>query len=429
MFSDRGGGRLRSSAASLFALAVVVAAGCHKKPPPPPPPPVVEVQTVTATNVPIYQEWIGTLEGYVNADIRAQVTGYLQEQAYAEGSMVKRGQLLFQIDPRPFQAALDQAQAKLAQDQAQLGKTELDVKRFEPLAKEQALSQETLDDAVQANLAAKALIQVDQAAIQTARLNLGWTRITSPIDGLAGTAQAQIGDLVGPSGPVLTTVSTINPIRVYFQASEQSYLTLWRHLASSQNTNHPFPLELILSDGSVYPHPGRFFFAGRHVNPTTGTLQIAGLFPNPNNTLRPGQYALIRAETEVKTNAVLVPQQAVIQAQGSYQVAVVGSDNRTSIHTVKLGPQIGSDWLVETGLEPGERVVVVGTQKARPGRLVAPKPIESATQSTVHSPQSAVRSPQSTTRSPQATVHSPQAVVRGLWTVDRGLWTPREAQP
>ena len=233
-------------------MLAILAGGCQKKPPPTRPP-EVQVVTLAPTNVPIFEEWIGTLDGYVNAEIRAQVTGYLLTQNYAEGSQVAKGDLLFEIDPRPFQAALDQAEAKLAQDQAQLAKTELDVKRYTPLAKEQALSQETLDDAVQANLANKAQVQADQAAVESARLNLGFTRITSPIDGLAGTALAQIGDLAAPSGPVLTTVSTVNPIRVYFQVNERSYLTFWRNFAASRDTNQNLALELILSDGSVFP--------------------------------------------------------------------------------------------------------------------------------------------------------------------------------
>jgi RND family efflux transporter MFP subunit len=373
MFTDGGGGRFGVAAASFLALAII-AVSCKKKPAPAPPP-EVQYLTVAPTNVAITQEWIGTLDGLVNADIRAQVSGYLRKQDYAEGTLVKKGDLLFEIDPRPFEAALDQAKAKLAQDQAQLAKTELDVKRFTPLAKEQALSQETLDNAVQANLASKAQVQADEAAVETVRLNLGFTRITSPIDGLAGTALAQIGDLVSPSGLVLTTVSTINPIRVRFQANEQSYLKFWRRFASPGDTNQNLALELILSDGSVLPWKGKFSFADRQVNPTTGTLQIVGLFPNPDFALRPGQYALVRAQTEVKTNAIVVPQRAVTQSQGTYEVAIVGSDNRTKIRPLKLGKQIGSNWLVESGVRPGDRVVVEGTQKAKDGKLVDPKPL------------------------------------------------------
>ena len=365
---------LRRRCIRVFCLLLpaLVAVGCQKKPPPPSPP-VVYVITVAPTNVAIFEEWIGTLDGFVNAQIRAQVTGYLLKQDYAEGSRVKKGDSLFEIDPRPFQAALDQAEGKLAQDQAQLAKTDLDVKRFTPLAKEQALSQETLDDAVQANHSARAQVQADEAAVETARLNLGFTRITSPIDGVAGTATAQIGDLAAPSGPVLTTVSTIDPIRVYFQANEQSYLAFWRHLAISTSTNQDLPFDLILSDGSLYPHKGRFFYADREVNPTTGTLQIVGLFPNPDFSLRPGQYGLVRVQTQVRTNAILLPQRAVTELQGNYHVVVIGSDNKARIQPVKMGDQIDSDWMVEGGLKAGDHVVVEGRAKA--GTLVVVKPL------------------------------------------------------
>jgi membrane fusion protein, multidrug efflux system len=354
-------------------MLAILAGGCHK-PPPPSRPPEVQVVTLTTTNVPIFEEWIGTLDGSVNAEIRAQVTGYLQKQDYQEGSEVKQGDLLFQIDPRPFKAALDQAEGKLAQDKAQIAKAEMDVARFTPLVKQQALSQETLDDAVQAKLAIQAAVQADEAAAETARLNLGFTRITSPIEGLAGTALAQIGDLASPSGPVLTTVSTVNPIRVYFQVNEHSYLSFWRHYASGQTTNQELALELILSDGSVYPHKGRFFFAGRQVNLTTGTLRIAGLFPNPDSTLRPGQFARVRAQTQLKTNAIVVPQRAVTESQGNYQVTLVGRENKAELKAVKVGSQVGSAWIIEEGLKAGDRVVVEGTQKAKAGTVVDPKP-------------------------------------------------------
>jgi membrane fusion protein (multidrug efflux system) len=356
-----------------FIALAILCAGCKRKPPPPAPP-EVQFITVATTNLPVFEEWIGTLDGFVNAQIHAQVTGYLLTQGYAEGSEVKKGDLLFEIDPRPFKAALDQAAGKLAQDQALLAKAELDVKRFTPLVQEQALSQETLDDAVQAKRAAQAQVQADEAAVESARLNLGFTRIISPVDGLAGIALAQIGDLVSPSGPVLTTVSTINPIRVYFQASEQSYLKFWWHLAASPNTHHDLPLDLILSDGSAYEHEGKFFYADRQVNPTTGTLQIAGLFPNPDFTLRPGLYGLVRGQIEVKTNAILVPQRAVSEAQGSYHVAVVGSDNKAHVQAVKVANQIGADWVIEEGLKAGDRAVVEGTLKAKEGTVVNPKP-------------------------------------------------------
>jgi membrane fusion protein (multidrug efflux system) len=294
---------------------------------------------------------------------------------------VKKGDLLFQIDPRPFQATLDQAKAKLAQDQAQAGKTALDVKRYAPLAKEQAISQEELDDAVQADLGAKAQLKADEAAIETAQLNLGFTRVTSPIDGLAGIAQAQIGDLVGPSGNVLTTVSTINPIKDYFQVSEHSYMTFWRRFisADSQEAGGDFPLQLIFSDGSVYPGKGKFYFADRQVNPNTGTLQIVGVFSNANFVLRPGQYGLIRAQTQIETNALMVPQRAVAELQGTYQVTTVTATNTAHIQNVNVGEQVGSDWIIESGLKAGDRVVVEGTQKAREGQAVNPKPFGAET--------------------------------------------------
>lgn len=359
---------------------LLMVVGCKKKATPAPPP-EVQVITLTPTNVPIFEEWIGTLDGFVNAQIHAQVTGYLLSQNYNEGSEVKRGDLLFQIDPRPFQAGLDQALARLAQDRAQAGKTEEDVKRFTPLAQEQAISQEQLDDAVQANLAADALVKADEAAVENAQLNLGFTKITSPIDGLAGTALAQIGDLVGQSSSVLTTVSTINPIKVYFQVSEQSYLAFWRRLAGSGNADE-FPLQLILSDGSVYPQTGKFFYADRQVDPNTGTLQIFGLFPNANFILRPGQYGRVRAQTQTRTNALIVPQRAVVQLQGSYQVTIVGETNTAHLQPVTVGEQIGSDWIIESGLKPGDRVVVEGTQKAKEGAVVNPKPFGTETNQT-----------------------------------------------
>lgn len=361
-------------------LLVLWGSGCHRKAPvAPPPPPEVQIITAAPTNVPIFEEWIGTLDGYVNAQIHAQVTGYLLTQNYAEGGPVHQGDLLFQIDPRPFQAALDQANAKLEQDQAQLVKTELDVKRYTPLAKEQAVSQEELDNAIQANLAARAQLKVDEAAVDTAQVNLGFTRITSPIDGLAGIAQAQIGDLVGQSGSVLTTISTINPIKVYFQISEQSYLNFWRHHTAGSGAETNLELRLIFADGTVYPEKGKFFFADRQVNPNTGTLQIVGLFPNPNLILRPGQYGKVRAQTHTVTNALLVPQRAVTELQGAYQVTLVDETNYARLNFVKVGEQIGADWIIEGGLKPGDRVVVEGTQKAKSGTLVAPKPFAGKT--------------------------------------------------
>jgi membrane fusion protein (multidrug efflux system) len=361
--------------ALAFCLALASSA-CQKPKPPPSAPPVVQVITLTAQDVPIYKEWIGSLDGFVNAQIRAEVAGYLLSQNYTEGSEIKKGDLMFEIDPRPFQAALDQARSKLAQDQAQESRTKWDVERYAPLAKQNAISQQEYNDAVQSNLAAQAQVKADEAAMEAVQLNLGFTRITSPIDGLAGVAQAQIGDLVGPSGPVLTTVSTINPIKVYFTASEQAYMAYRRQYTNAvERATHEqeLQLQLILADGLAYPFPGKFYFAGREVSLTTGTIQLAGLFPNPGYVLRPGQFARVRARTETRKGAILVPQRAVNELQGNYQVDVVDESNKVHLQNVKVGEQLGSNWLIEKGLTAGERIIVEGMQKAKEGLTVNPQ--------------------------------------------------------
>lgn len=370
---------LMKIATVLFSpiIFLLLAAGCEKAPTAVPAPLKVKVATLLPRDVPIYQEWIGTLDGYPNAQIRAQVSGYLLKQDYEEGKTVKRGDLLFEIDPRPFQAALDQAMAKEQQDEGALGKTELDVRRFTPLAKTQAISQEQLDDAVQANIVAKATVATDQAAVESARLNLGFTKITSPVDGVIGIAQAQIGDLLGPTSGILTTVSTVNPIRVYFNISEQFYLRHFRPVGSGVGAPmrlEDVALQLVLSDGSVYPAPGRWIITGRQVDVSTGTLQAAAEFDNADNFLRPGQYALVRAQTETRKGALLVPQRAVMELQGVWQVAVLGATNTVHIKTVQVGEQIGSEWLIAGGLEPNDRVVAEGTQKIKEGTTVDPEP-------------------------------------------------------
>jgi membrane fusion protein (multidrug efflux system) len=372
---------MRYQVVFLAAAIALCANSCEKKAPPNPPPLKVQVVTVVPRDVPIYQQWIGTLDGFPNAQIRAQVTGYLIKQDYAEGGAVKKGDLLFEIDPRPFQAALDQALGKLAEDQANYGKTQLDVKRYTPLAHDQAISQETLDDAVQADFAAKASIQADQAAVETATLNLGFCRITSLIDGIAGTAQAQIGDLVGPGTAALTTVSTVDPMRVYFSISEQSYLAFYQQYTNAaQRVAHDqdMQLQLILSDGSTYPSPGKWFFTSRQIDVNTGTLQIAGLFQNPDFILRPGQYALVRAKTETRLGAILVPQRAVTELQGSYQVTIVDAQNKAHIKSVQVGQQVGNDWLIDGGLNPNDRVVAEGT-RVKEGTTVDPQPYNAGT--------------------------------------------------
>ena len=266
-----------------IAIGLLFAAtGCQKAAPPAPPPPNVTVAPVEKRDVPITQEWVASLYGYVDAQVRAQVNGNLLKQDYREGTAVHPGDVLFEIEPRPFQAALAQARAQLAQAQAQLGKTEEDVKRYGPLAKDQAISEQELDDAVQANLAAKAQVAAGEAAVAQAQLNLDFTHVTSPVDGTAGLTQVQVGDLVGPGTGVLTTVSTLDPMKVYFQVNEQSYLAFLGDHPGAAGFPADVKLELILSDGSVYPEPGKFYASDRQIDPNTGTLKIAATFPNPH---------------------------------------------------------------------------------------------------------------------------------------------------
>lgn len=408
----------------LIVIALLSATGCSSaKEAAAPPPPDVEVAQVEQRDVPIYKEWIGTLDGMVNAEIKAQVSGYLLRQLYTEGAFVRKGQLLFEIDPRPFQAALDQARAREAEAEGQLaqansqlseanaqvlqaeanqGKAQLDVNRYTPLAREKAVTDQELDNAVQANLAAKAAVEAAKAKVETARaaitaakaaieaakataataqLNLGFTRIVSPINGVAGLAQAQVGNLVGASSNALTTVSTVDPIKVYFTVSEQEYLQYVRANPSErqrQARQQQLELELLLADGSVYPRKGKFFIADREVNAQTGAIRLAGLFPNPGNILRPGQYGRVRARTETIESALLVPQRAVSELQGQYQVAVVGAGNKVNIRQVKVGARNGSLWVITEGLNPGDKVVAEGTQKVRPDAVVNPKPFKGA---------------------------------------------------
>jgi membrane fusion protein, multidrug efflux system len=366
-------------------------AGAHQSAPPD-----VEVVQVEQKDVPIFGEWIGTLDGFTNADVRAQVTGYLMRQGYQEGAFVKKGQLLFEIDPRPFQAALDQAQGQLAQAKAQLAtaeavqvRTQLDVEKYTPLAKVQAASQQDLDNSVQNNLAAKAtvetaqaLIKTDEAAVETAKINLDFTRLVAPIDGIAGQAQLQVGALVNLSSGPVTSVSTVDPIKVYFTVGEPQYLA-WRKRypteTSREAADKNLHLQLILADGSTYGHEGTFYFADRQVNESTGAIRIAGLFPNPGNILRPGGYGKVRAVIRVQQDALLVPQRAVTELQGGYQVAAVGGDNKVSIRTVSVGDRVGNQWVIADGLKPGERVIAEGVQKVRPGMPVNPKPFAAET--------------------------------------------------
>jgi membrane fusion protein, multidrug efflux system len=400
-----------------FACAVAATAGCAKKaPPPPPPPPAVVVAPVLQRDVPVFAEWIGTTAGDVNADIRPQITGYLLRRVYAEGSLVRRGQLLFEIDPRQFQAQLAQSRANLGQGEASLAKAERDVARFRPLAEQRAVSQQELDNAVAAEQVARANVAALRAAVDQVRLYLEWTKVTSPIAGIAGASVAQVGDLVNPQ-TALATVSRVDPIRVLFKLSEQEYLRNRRAGAappaspqgsepgspqgsapgspsgspqgsltgSAPGSPQPPPpataapaqridaLQLVLADGTAFPHPGRLIFTDREVDVKTGTIGAVGLFPNPSNYLRPGQYAKVRAETGVEHGALLVPQRAVNELQGGNQVAVVGPDDRAEIRNVETGQRIGTLWVIERGLKPGERVVVEGFSRVKAGIQVKPR--------------------------------------------------------
>jgi RND family efflux transporter MFP subunit len=379
----------------------------------------VLVADVQQKDVPLYREWIGTVDGFVNAEIKAQVSGYLVKQEYTEGSFVRQGQMLFQIDPRPFQAEVDQAEGRLAQTQGQLAqaraqlvqaeaevavaeanqhRVQLDVDRYTPLFREHAITGQDLDNSNQNNMAAKAQLQAAKAqvetdkaqitaamaavqsataAVETARINLGFTRLTAPIDGIPGIALLQVGALVSPASGPLTTVSTLDPIKVYFTISEQEYLERKREYPTPEKfleARARLALQLILADGTTYPEKGKVDFANRQVDVRTGAMRIAGLFPNPGNVLRPGQYGRVRAAIDVDRGALLVPQQAVFDLQGTRELAVVGGDNKVSIRAVKLGETVGHDWIVHEGVKPGERVVADGVQKVRPGMVVDPKP-------------------------------------------------------
>jgi RND family efflux transporter MFP subunit len=407
------------AAATLIVIAVIVLIsvirGKSVAAATPPPPPEVQVAAVEQRDVPVQHEWVGTLNGLVNAAINAQVTGYLLRQDYAEGSLVHQGQLLFEIDPRPFQAAVDQASGQLAQAKAQVAqaqaglvqaqaqlvsaeanqrKAQLDEEKYTPLFEQQAVTRQDLDNSVQTNQsnkaqvaaaraqvetskaqieAAGAAVKAAEAALETANVNLGFTRLTSLIDGIAGAATVQVGNLVSPSSAAVTTVSTLDPVKAVFTVSEQEYLSLAR-----ADALHHLQLKLILADGSAHPHDGRFSFADRQVDPNTGSIQMTALFANPGNILRPGQYALVRAAIGEDKGALLVPQPAVSELQGGYEIDVVGADNRVATRPVQVGDRVGTMWVISNGLKPGERVVVEGQQKLKPGMQVQPKPFKAS---------------------------------------------------
>ena len=401
--------------ALVFGAALLLLSGCKdQQKVEAAPTQTVEVVDVLQKDVPVYSEWIASTDGLVNATIRAQVQGYLIKQNYREGDLVKKGQVLFEIDPRSLQAAVDHAKAALVQAKAdrekakaaleqakaevvrmQAGYTtaKANLDRVRPLAQVNAVSKKDLDDAIgaeqsaQASVAAvqasvlavqasieasEALILASQAAVDKAELDLSFTKIISPVDGIAGIAKAQIGNLVG-AGSVeeLTTVSTVDPTKIYIPVGEQEYL---KTFGNGQKRTQEIPLDLILADGRVHPHKGRFAFADRQVDVRTGTIKVAALFANPGNILRPGQYARVRAQTMIKKGALLVPQRAVTELQGSYQVAVVGPDNKIDIRLVKVAERIATLWVIDGAIHPGERVVAEGVQRVKQGMNVNPKP-------------------------------------------------------
>lgn len=359
-----------------FLPLLLIGCGQEEAPPPAMPPAAVGVQPVIQREVPVFQEWIATTDGVVNATIRAQVQGYLVERNYTEGDFVKKDDVLFRIDARPFEATLAEAKAMLARRKSQLTAADAQLRRMRPLRKAEAVSQKDLDDAVSAAESARADVAAAEAEVRKAELNLSFATIKSPIDGIAGLAAAQVGDLVGPTATSeLTTVSQVDPIRVLFPVSEREYLMAAKGEMTDGGDDEEIPLQLILADDSVWPHPGQFSVADRQIDPTTGTLTVAALFPNPERTLRPGQYAKIRAQLRTIPDALLVPQRAVTEMQGTFRIAVVGPDNAVDVRNVKMGDRIDDLWVVEEGISAGERVVVEGVQKVRSGMTVTPREI------------------------------------------------------
>jgi len=372
---------------SIFSIAVVLCtllAGC-KKEQPKPQAPIVEVVEVIKKDVPVYGEWVGTLDGSVNATIRAQIQGYLIKQNYKEGDFVKKDQVLFEIDPRSYQAAVEEAKAQLAQTEARWQTAKANLARIKPLAEQSAVSKKDLDDAIGAEESTRASVWSAKAALDKAQLNLEWTKVTSLIDGIAGIAKAQIGNLVGPGSiEELTTVSTVDPIKCYISLSEQEYMRAQERRSKQADK---VALDLILSDGSTYPYKGDVAFADRQVDVRTGTIRVAATFSNPQNLLRPGMFSRVRAELGIKKAALVIPQQAVTEIQGKYMVAVLSPENKVSIKSVKVGQWFGQLWVIDEGLQAGEKVVAEGTQKVREGIVVSPKPFGEKVQAEPAAPQ------------------------------------------
>jgi RND family efflux transporter MFP subunit len=363
----------RAASRALVSACLLTLDGCGgSKAVSAPRPPTVEVATVIQRDTPIYSDWVATLDGYVNAEIQPRVSGYVIKQDYREGAVVRRGDVLFEIDPRPLKAALDLANAQLAQAEAQLSKASLDVERDAPLAEARAIAQGQFDTEVQVKRGAQASVLAAKANVEQAELNLEFTKVTSLVTGVAGIARVQIGNLVGPTS-TLTSISQVDPIKAYFTVSEQVFMEFHRRFPTEQTVQEQrkrMPLQLILGDGSTYEHTGTISFADREVNAATGTIRIAGVFPNPTNLLRPGGYGRVRLSTHTVTGALLIPQRAVTELQGSYQVAVVNGENKVSIRPVTVGERVGTLWIVTDGLKTGERVIVEGLLKVRDGAVV-----------------------------------------------------------
>jgi membrane fusion protein, multidrug efflux system len=378
---------IRPAPILIACFLLSVGAACSKKETPPPPPPEVQVAEVIQKDVPIYVELVGSTLGSEDVEIRARVEGYLVSINFTEGSFVRKGQLLYKLDPKPFEVAIDQAKANLATAQAALEKTDNDVARFRPLFERQAVSKQELDNALSAQQAAKAQVDAHKAAVAQAQLNLGYTNITSPVDGIIGTTQTKVGSLVSRGVTLLNIVSQLNPILFRCAIAEAEYLRLARR--SAQNPKAPQKqanVELILSDGTVFSHKGRLDAIERAVDPTTGTLTGQFSFPNPDRLLRPGQYGKARFVTDVKEGAVVVPQLAVQEIQGLYSVMVVKPDATVEQRMVKAGERVGNLWVIDSGLKPGEKVIVEGLQRVQPGVKVIAKVVKTEQESSSDRP-------------------------------------------
>jgi membrane fusion protein (multidrug efflux system) len=375
-------GDMRNSflACILLLAPILTLSGCNRSQAFKMPDPEVLVASPVQQDVPVSNEWVATTDGYVNAEIRPQVSGYIIKQDYQEGAVVHKGQVLFEIDPRPFQAGLDRAKGELAEAEAQLRKSALDVERDTPLVEQKAVAKEKLDAEIQAKLAGQAAVEAAKAAVERAELDLGWTKVTSLVDGVAGIAEVQMGNLVGPQVR-LTSVSQVDPLKVYFSVSEQEYLRA-KHVSSNTQPLELFNIspELILADGTVYSHKGKILLTDRQVDSNTGTIRMVAAFSNPGNVLRPGQYGRVRIQTSMRRSALLVPQSAVKELQGGYQVALLGAGNKAIIRSVKAGQKIGTMWVIDEGLNPGDQVIVegIGNQSLKDGVVVVPKPAKVA---------------------------------------------------